>query len=99
MAMKRETRSMLCLLNAFIRPATISPAGIQLSNRAELMQDLLNYGFSNPSTAISLKDLSKTMLKSSSSIAKASREQFGVFPDPIAQTDSASAGAKSADRS
>ena len=29
---------------------------------------------------MSLKDLSKALLKSSSSIAKASREQFGVSP-------------------
>tara|TARA_B100001057_G_scaffold369321_1_gene372940 strand:+ start:479 stop:757 length:279 start_codon:yes stop_codon:yes gene_type:complete len=41
---------------------------------------LLNYGFSNPSEAISLKTLSKTLLKSSSSIAKACREQFRVSP-------------------
>ena len=68
------------LVECFMRPDNISTAGIPLSNRAELMQDLLNYGFSNPSEAISLKDLSKALLKSSSSIAKASREQFGVSP-------------------
>ena len=44
------------------------------------MQDLLNYGFSNPSEAISLETLSKTLLKSPSSITKAAREQFGVSP-------------------
>tara|TARA_B100001094_G_scaffold24853_1_gene20854 strand:+ start:39 stop:1064 length:1026 start_codon:yes stop_codon:yes gene_type:complete len=75
----RDTLDAL-LVECFMRPDNISSAGIQLSNRAELMQELLNYGLSNPSTAISLKDLSKAMLKSSSSIAKASREQFGVSP-------------------
>ena len=68
------------LVECFMRPDNISTAGIQLSNRAELMQDLLNYGFSNPSEAISLEALSKTLLKSPSSITKAAREQFGVSP-------------------
>ena len=45
----RDTLDAL-LVECFMRPDTISTAGIQLSNRAELMQDLLNYGFSNPST-------------------------------------------------
>ena len=75
----RETLDAL-LVECFMRPDNISTAGIQLSNRAELMQDLLNYGFSNPSEAISLKDLSTILLKSPSSITKASREQFGVSP-------------------
>ena len=68
------------LVECFMRPDNISTAGIPLSSRAELTNDLLNYGFSNPLTAISLKDLSKTLLKSPSSITKASREQFGVSP-------------------
>ena len=75
----RDTLDAL-LVECFMRPDNISTAGIQLSNRAELMQDLLNYGLSNPSGAISLETLSKILLKSSSSIAKASREQFGVSP-------------------
>ena len=75
----RDTLDAL-LIECFMRPDNISTAGIQLSNRAELMQDLLNYGFSNPSEAISLEALSKTLLKSPSSITKASREQFGVSP-------------------
>ena len=54
--------------------------GIQLSNRAELIQDLLNYGFSNLTKAISLKEFSTILLNSSTSIAKASREQLGVSP-------------------
>ena len=68
------------LVECFMRPDNISTAGIPLSNRAELMRDLLNYGFSNPTEAISLETLSKTLLKSPSSITKASREQFGVSP-------------------
>ena len=68
------------LLECFMRPDNISTAGIPLSNRAELMRDLLNFGFSNPSEAVSLETLSKTLLKSSSSITKASREQLGVSP-------------------
>ena len=75
----RDTLDAL-LVECFMQPDNISDAGIPLSSRAELTNDLLNYGFSNPSTAISLKDLSKTLLKSSSSITKASREQFGVSP-------------------
>jgi len=68
------------LVECFMRPDNISSAGIPLSNRAELMQDLLNYGLSNPSEVISLEALSKTLLKSPSSITKAAREQFGVSP-------------------
>ena len=68
------------LVECFMRPDNISTAGIPLSNRAELMRDLLNYGFNNPTEAISLETLSKTLLKSPSSITKASREQFGVSP-------------------
>ncbi|WP_156098125.1 helix-turn-helix transcriptional regulator [Synechococcus sp. KORDI-100] len=75
----RDTLDAL-LVECFMRPDNISTAGIPLSNRAELMRDLLNYGFSNPTEAISLETLSKTLLKSPSSITKASREQFGVSP-------------------
>ena len=75
----RDTLDAL-LVECFMRPDNISTAGIPLSNRADLMQDLLNYGLSNPSKAISLEALSKTLLKSPSSITKASREQFGVSP-------------------
>ena len=77
-----QAREMLdaLLVECFMRPDSISDAGIPLSNRAELMQDLLNYGLCNTSEAISLETLSKTLLKSSSSITKASREQFGVSP-------------------
>ena len=75
----RDTLDAL-LVECFMRPDNISTAGIPLSNRAALMQDLLHFGFSNPSEAISLETLSKTLLKSSSSITKASREQFGVSP-------------------
>ena len=63
-----------------MRPNNIATAGVPLSYRAELMRDLLSYGFSNPSEANSLEALSKTLLNSSSSITKASREQFGGSP-------------------
>ena len=75
----RDTLNAL-LVECFMRPDNISTAGIPLSNRAELMRDLLNYGFSNPTEVISFETLSKTLLKSPSSITKASREQFGVSP-------------------
>ena len=75
----RDTLDAL-LIECFMRPDNISTAGIPLSNRAELMRDLLNYGFSNPTEVISFETLSKTLLKSPSSITKASREQFGVSP-------------------
>ena len=75
----RDTLDAL-LVECFMRPNNISTAGVPLSYRAELMRDLLSYGFSNPSEANSLEALSKTLLNSSSSITKASREQFGGSP-------------------
>ena len=47
------------LVECFMRLDIISTTGIPLSNRAELMRDLLNHGFSNPAEAIGLEASAK----------------------------------------
>ena len=47
---------------------------------AALMRDLVAFGCSNPHAPIRLAELGKVLLRSTSSINKASRDQFGLTP-------------------
>jgi len=52
----------------------------ELSHRADLMKDLIRWGQTNPTQAISLEDLSATIFASRSAIVSSCRSMFGIGP-------------------
>ena len=54
--------------------------GGEMRTDAALMRDLVAFGCSNPHAPIRLAELGKVLLKLTSSINKASRDQFGLTP-------------------
>ena len=68
------------LLEIFSTSKTHSLYRGEMRNDAALMRDLLAFGCSNPHAPITQADLSKNLLKSTSSMNKASRDHFGLTP-------------------
>ena len=52
----------------------------ELSHRSDLMQQLIRWGQANPTTVISLEDLTTTVFASRSSIVHSCRSTFGIGP-------------------
>ena len=68
------------LLEIFSTSTTHSLYGGAMRNDAALMRDLVAFGCSHSHAPITLADLGKVLLKSTSSINKASRNHFGLTP-------------------
>ena len=68
------------LLEIFSSPQPYELYGGEMRNDAALMRDLVAFGCSNPHAPIRLAELGKVLLKSTSSINKASRDHFGLTP-------------------
>ena len=68
------------LLEIFSSPQPYELYGGEMRNDAALMHDLVAFGCSNPHAPIRLAELGKVLLKSTSSINKASRDHFGLTP-------------------
>ena len=68
------------LLEIFSSPQPYELYGGEMRNDAALMRHLVAFGCSHPHAPIRLAELGKVLLKSTSSINKASRDHFGLTP-------------------